>query len=194
MPHFRNHKARVRMCLEAADWEEQFAQLCDIPLGELISPLFACLPLTAPVCERAAEILGATTAHLAEKRPEQAREIIRRFMWHMNKESGNIGWGVPQAFGATLAHSRKLAEEFASILISYIWRTGKDDNFCDNPVLRRSCFAAVDQLLLAWPDLVGQARLPLQAGLIDEDPICRDLARRTLSCIGCSDLSRLAEL
>ncbi len=184
MSRFRNLKRSLRIGLESEDWEERIVELDGISPRELTGPLFACLPLAAPVRDRAAEALGRAVARMAGESREEARNVVRRFMWHMNEESGNIGWGIPEAFGAVLAHNRKLAEEFGPILISYIRNTGKDDNFCDHAVLRRSCFAAVDRLLQAWPDFAGQARAPLQAGLLDEDSVCRELARNTLDRIG----------
>ena len=77
-----------------------------------------------------------------------------------------------------------LGDEFYPILNSYVIDTGKGDNFCDNNVLRRSCFRAVERFALARPDLASKARGPLQAGLRDEDPVCREIAREALGKIG----------
>ena len=183
MPRFRNIKKKVREYLVAEDWEEQCGLLLTAP-RELVGPLFSCLPLPEPVRGRAAEMLGRAVALIASDKMEDARNIVRRLMWHMNEESGNIGWGIPEAFGAVLAHHRPLAGEFGSVLVSYIWHTGKDDNYCDHALLRRSCFNGVDMLLRAWPEFAPLARIPLQAGLLDEDPVCRESARAILSRIG----------
>ena len=121
---------------------------------------------------------------MADARMEEGRNVLRRLMWHMNEESGNIGWGIPEAFAAVLCRHEGLAREFAPILVSYITKTGKDDNFCDHDVLRRSCFAGVAHLLAARPEFTALARGPLQAGLADEDPVCRELAGKTLEAIG----------
>ncbi len=184
MSRFRKSKKIVKAILEQDDWKDRFVELDTLEPRELVGPLFSCLPLAVPVRDRAAELLGRTVARMAEEHLEEARNVVRRLMWHMNEESGNMGWGIPEAFGAVLAQSRRLAEEFGPVLISYIRDTGKDDNYCDHPLLRRSCFAAVDRLVRVWPDLAAQARGPLQAGLLDADPMCRELARKTLSLVG----------
>ena len=92
--------------------------------------------------------------------------------------------GHPEAFAEILTQHRRLGDEFYPILNSYIINTGKDDNFCDNNVLRRSCFRAVEHFALARPDLAPKARGPLQAGLRDEDPVCREIAKEALGKIG----------
>ena len=54
----------------------------------------------------------------------------------MSEESGNIGWGIPEAFAECLAASPELAKTYHKILISYIVDLGFDDNYCDNDQLR----------------------------------------------------------
>lgn len=183
-PRFRTLKSSIRSRLESADWPAFAQELENVPPRELVGPLFACLPLGGEATDRAAAALGRAVSRMADEHMEEARNVIRRLMWHMNEESGNIGWGIPEAFAEVLAQHRRLGDEFHAILFSYITNTGKEDNFCDNAVLRRSCFRAVERLVLARPDLAPKARGPLQAGLRDEDPVCRDLAREALDKIG----------
>ncbi len=147
---------------------------------EATGPLLSFLLLGGEMTHRAAYVLGLSLASLAEKKPEDARNILRRFMWHMNEESGNIGWGIPEAFGATLVHSEKLAKEFSPILLSYIMDTGRDDNFCDHAILRRSCYVAVAGLVAARPALCEKVIPWLVKGLQDEDTACRGLAAYAL--------------
>lgn len=183
-PRFRTLKTTIRTRLQQPDWDTFTGELDGIPARELVGPLFACLPLGGEATDRAASALGRAVSRMADEQPDEARNVIRRLMWHMNEESGNIGWGIPEAFGEVLAQSRKLADEFHPILFSYITNTGKEDNFCDNDQLRRSCFRAAERLALARPDLAGKVRGPLQAGLRDEDPVCRDIAREALKRVG----------
>ena len=183
-PHFRTLKSSIRSRLESADWPAFAQELEALPARELVGPLFACLPLGGEATGRAAAALGRAVSRMADEHMEEARNVIRRLMWHMNEESGNIGWGIPEACAEVLAQHRRLWDEFHPILFSYITNTGKEDNFCDHAVLRRSCFRAVERLALARPDLAPKARGPLQAGLRDEDPICRELAREALDKIG----------
>ena len=183
-PRFRTLKTTIRTRLQAPDWDGFARELDDVPPRELVGPLFACLPLGGEATDRAASALGRAVSRLADEHIEDARNVIRRLMWHMNEESGNIGWGIPEAFAEVLAQNCRLGDEFHAILFSYITNTGKEYNFCDKAVLRRSCFRAVERLALARPDLAPKARGPLQAGLLDEDPGCRELARKALDKIG----------
>lgn len=58
---------------------------------------------------------------LAKKRgrtqPEFFRETIRRHIWAMNDESGNMDWLAPEIIGQIVAAQPDLFGEFASIMI-----------------------------------------------------------------------------
>ena len=159
-PRFRTLKTTIRTRLQEPGWDDFAKELDEVPARELVGPLFSCLPLGGEATDRAASALGKAVSRMADEHIEEARNVVRRLMWHMNEESGNIGWGIPYT---TLFRS---------------------DNFCDNNVLRRSCFRAVERFALARPDLASKARGPLQAGLRDEDPVCREIAREALGKIG----------
>jgi hypothetical protein len=106
---------------------------------------------------------------------------MRRFLWQMNEESGNLGWGVPESMAETLARSDPLAREFARVLFSYIRDTGREDNFVDHAPLRRSCYWAVGRVIRARPELAAGALPLLRAGLQDEDIPCRGVAAWAVS-------------
>lgn len=133
---------------------------------------------------RAARALGLLIANIYKEEPETARNLIRRFMWHMNEESGNIGWGIPDAFAETLAASPGLAQTYLRILNSYIFDLGFDDNFCDHDILRRDCYWAIGRLAEVNADLAEPARVWLVKGLADVDPICRGMAAWALGKMG----------
>lgn len=183
-PHFHAVKADVRRGLAEErdeDWLACLARLEERPAREIVNPLLACLPLGGRSTRRAAAALGRAVARMAgEDSLEAARNMVRRLMWQMNEESGNIGWGVPEAFAEILACHPRLAEEFHRILLSYIRKTDKDDNYCDHAVLRRSCFRAAGRLAQARPELAATGRDALVAGLSDEDPECRQEAAAAL--------------
>ncbi len=175
MPRMRTTKQQLKQLLQGPHWRDHLEEIAAGGMTS-IGPLFSFLLLSPQTMHRAAVILGATVARLAEEEPEAARTVIRRFMWHMNEESGNIGWGIPDAFAECLAASPSLAETYHRILVSYIMDLGHDDNFCDNDVLRRSCFWAVGRLAQARPDLCAAARPWLLKGLEDGDSLCRGMA------------------
>ena len=183
MARMRAVKQQLKDLLSAPDWRDHLPELRS--MGQpAVGPLFSFLLLEPLMRHKAALALGQVVAGLEEGSAEELLNIMRRLMWHMNEESGNIGWGIPEAFAEILAQHRRLGDEFYPILNSYVIDTGKGDNFCDNNVLRRSCFRAVERFALARPDLASKARGPLQAGLRDEDPVCREIAREALGKIG----------
>ncbi|MDR3359012.1 MAG: HEAT repeat domain-containing protein [Desulfovibrio sp.] len=180
MSKMRLAKEFVAGLLSSPSWRERMDEITDMGLTG-INALFAFLPMGAEVMHRAAACMGVSVAELAEHRPEDARNIIRRLMWHMNEDSGNIGWGIPEAFGEILAASEILAERYKTILISYIMDLQGADNYCDNATLRRSCYWAVGRLAEARPGLVAKARHWLANGLEDQDITCRGMAAWALS-------------
>lgn len=175
MPRMRSAKQQLKQHLQSPQWREHLTGMAAGGAAH-VGPLFSLLPLDPQTMHRAAVALGLTTARLAESEAEAARNIIRRFMWHLNEESGNIGWGIPEAFGESLAASPLLAGDFHRVLISYIIDLGRDDNYCDNDILRRSCYWAVGRLARTRPELCAAARPWLRKGLDDSDVICRGMA------------------
>lgn len=181
MPRFRALKSVIRPWLRSSSWSPDQALPAGLedetPLPALVNPLLACLPEGGETTRRAAFALGRVLSRLYDTAPEEAKNIVRRFLWHMNEESGNIGWGIPEAFGQTLAQSRPLADLYYKVLFSYILNKEGDSTWCDHAPLRRSCYVAVDTVLAARPDLIPVA-LPLlhAAASADPDPACRSLA------------------
>ena len=180
MAKMRTSKQQLKRILQGPDWREH---LDEIAAGGMTSvgPLFSFLLLGAQTMHRAAVALGTTVARLARTEPETARNVIRRFMWHMNEDSGNIGWGIPDAFAECLVASEPLAETYHRILVSYIMDLGHADNFCDHDILRRSCYWAVGRLAEVRPEMCAMARPWLLKGLEDTDSICRGMAAWALA-------------
>ena len=183
MAAFAGNKRKFAAWLRQDDWQ---SRLPEIAAGgaSSVSPLFSLLPGDPLLSHRAARALGLALAKLAEMEPEKARVAIRRFMWHMNEESGNIGWGIPAAFSEALAASPLLAKEYNSILQSYIIDLGFDDNYCDHDILRRECYWAIGNFATHRPDLAEKSRPWLLKGLQDRDEICRGIAAWALGELG----------
>lgn len=186
-PRFHAVKRSLRRCLEEErdeNWELCLRELEALPPKELANPLLSSLALGGRSTLRAARALGRVAARMVEENGiEEGRDLLRRLMWRMNEESGNIGWGVPEAFAEILVHQAQLANEFHHILFSYVRNTGRDDNYCDHAILRASCFRAVGQVAHARPDLATKAREALIAGLTDEDAACRTEAAEALEIL-----------
>lgn len=69
---------------------------------------------------RCIEGLGLLAKDLATRGIEPLRDIIRRLLWTMNDESGNVGWFAPEAIGEILANVPRLAREFAGLLPNFL--------------------------------------------------------------------------
>lgn len=175
MARMREAKTRLKKILQGDDWRQHLDEIAAQGMSN-VGALFSFLLLEPLMRHKAAVALGHTVAKIAVEDPEAARNIIRRFMWHMSEESGNIGWGIPEAFAESLSESPVLARTFHKILISYIIDLGFDDNYCDNDMLRRSCYWAIGRFAKARPDLAAGARQWLVKGLGDQDSICRGMA------------------
>ncbi len=180
MARMRIIKNQIKLILNREDYAVQLDEIKNMGMAA-IAPLISFLPSPDPVRSRAAAALGHTVAAIAAQSTEEARVIMRRLMWHMNEDSGNIGWGIPESFAEILARSEILADEFHRILLSYIIDTGKADNYCEHALLRRSCYEAVAILAGSRPDLAQKAVPALIGGLDDEDLVCRGYAAHALS-------------
>ena len=180
MARMRAAKQALRSVLAQADWRSHLGEIAQEGVSS-IGPLFSFLLLEPLMKHRAAVALGATCAFLANENPEKARNVVRRYMWHLSEESGNIGWGIPEAFAETLAASELLAKEFHRILITYVIDLGREDNYCDNDILRRSCYWACGRVAEVWPRLCAPWRMWLIKGLRDPDHICCGMAAWALA-------------
>lgn len=192
MARFRRMKAEARELLAGADQDAVLARLAGRPAAELVGPLFSLL--LAPeedVRWRAAAALGATVARMAAENPEAARVVMRRFLWHMNEESGNIGWGIAEAMGEAMARSALLAREYHKNLASYVQCPEcaiGDDNFLEHPPLRLGVYWALGRLGEARPELLAHVAPDLLRALGQEQGAqARGLVARALG------LGRVAE-
>jgi hypothetical protein len=168
-------KNRIRKLLLQEDFESGLAELCCIPARRAVNPLFSFLcSLDEKLKWRAVTAMGEVVARLAENDMESARVIMRRFMWHLNDESGGIGWGCPEAMGEIMARNEKLADEFWCILTSYMQRDG---NYLEHPTLQRGVLWGVGRLAHARPQLIkDSAGLNLLTYMQADDPFLRGLS------------------
>ncbi len=174
MAHFRKLKEEIRAYLNAEEFDIHTlpSSLSTVEKEQWISPLFACLLEIEPLLSRASKMLGFAIAKIYEENKEKARIIIRRMIWQMNEESGNIGWGIPLAFVYSLTNSKGLTAEYHKILISYIRDRDGDSNYCDFAPLRIQCFEAVEILLDSYPEYISFSSEALLQGMNDTDTAC----------------------
>lgn len=178
MGKLRELRKNVLDALRAEPWPEGLAALEHLPPKALLGPLFACLLEPEALTRwRAASAFGPVVSRLFASKPEDARQLMRQLMWRLNEESGNIAWGVPEAFGEILAAQPVLAGEFHRVLASYIHerdcKTG--DTFLELCPLRRGVYWGLGRLAQVRPELVACAVDDLLTGLAGDDPESRGL-------------------
>ena len=141
---YRKIKNKVFKLLNQDDFNEAVKEISGLPARKVINPLISSLcSIDEKIQRRAAVAIGISTANLAEQDIESARVIMRRLMWSLNDESGGIGWGAPEAMAEIMARSKKLADEYYKILISYS-KPGK--NYLEHEGLQRSVRRGLERL------------------------------------------------
>lgn len=86
--------------------------------------------------------------------PTLFREIIRRNLWEMNEEGGNVAWSAPEIAAAVVAGAPERYGLFASYLIMAA---------LDEPTFQPSLLVAADLLAEADPALVEEFLPKLEA-------------------------------
>jgi len=170
----RELKARIGQLLGQNNFENALETIRLMPGRRVVNPLFSFLYSgEEKIRWRAVTAMGVVVGHLADTAMESARVVMRRFMWNLNDESGGIGWGSPEAMGEITAGHAGLAEEFASILISYIDPHG---NFLEHELLQRGSLWGVGRLAHVRPLLAIPAAPFLTAFFDAPDPYLRGTA------------------
>jgi len=135
---------------------------------------------------RAVEAIGIAAAVKAENNTEYVRNLIRRFFWMMNDESGNICWNAPEAIGEILRNNPLFIPKFAKMLVSFL----NEEPFQSGVRLAISRAAEIN------PVPFKSSIEILEASLDDSDAAIRGLsliALRTLSRHPREKLRQLAE-
>lgn len=129
---------------------------------------------------RCVEGMGLLARDLAPRGLEQIRDIIRRLLWTMNDESGNVGWFAPEAIGEILAGVPRLTREFANLLPNFL---------VEEPFERGTHWAMVRVADLAGDipavqKMLEEGREVLVQSLSDEDAFTRAHAALALRRLG----------
>jgi hypothetical protein len=177
-------KQMVLDLLKSDDFDQKEDELRRLPGRQVINPLFSFLCHSdQKVKWRAVTAMGVVVSNLAQKDMESARVIMRRLMWSLNDESGGIGWGAPEAMAEIMACHQKLAEEYAPVLVSYIWEEG---NFLEYEILQRGSVWGVGRLAESRPHLLSSEDVCryLLPFLESKDATVRGLAARAMGLFG----------
>ncbi|WP_456324769.1 DVU0298 family protein [Desulfonauticus submarinus] len=142
-------------------------ELLNFPLKKVVNPLFsALLHPEEKIRWHGISAFGLVVNEMAKNHMEDARIVMRRFMWMLNDESGGIGWGVPEAMGEIMAVNSQIANEYHTILFSYLQENeqGKD-NFLEYAPLRRGAYWGTARLAQKRPNLGIKAQDKILAAL-----------------------------
>jgi len=184
--------------LKDLSFAEAMARIAQEPPATMLKPLFSCLcSCDEKVKWYAVSAMGRVVSVLADTELEDARVVMRRFMWMLNDESGGIGWGVPEAMGEVMACQPEMAQEFSHILVAFM---REDGFYLELPALQRGLMwglgrlAACSQLnrdlliakdvmkylppYLESADLLVQGLAIRAAAILDNKDITSSLAKR----------------
>ena len=122
------------------------------------------------VCWRAIEALGRVAPIVAASDLEKVRVMVRRLLWQMNDESGNVGWYAAEAVGEILVNVPQLIPEYGRILVSYL---------VEEPFERGAAWA-IWRIAGVQPEIYRDSVEALTRHVQDRDPFVRAHAFRAL--------------
>ena len=148
-------KKRLYDILSANNWESFFDEINSYSPRQVINPLISFFCNNDMIIKQRAIItIGKVVQVLADENMESARIVMRRLMWSLNDESGGIGWGAPEAMAEIMSLNAQLAEEYASILISY---ANPDGNYLEHMELQKEVLKGLARLGNVRPSLIKVA-------------------------------------
>lgn len=152
-------KREVLALLHGPDLDVILEGMRRFPAKEAVHALFSSICREDPqVRWFAVSCMGKAVARLAEANMEEARIVMRRFLWSLNDESGGIGWGAPESMAEAMCLHAGLAEEYIHMLISYMREDGpdvcQDGNYIEHPLLQRGVLWGVARLSDCRPRLL----------------------------------------
>ncbi|MEW6624474.1 MAG: DVU0298 family protein [Bacillota bacterium] len=132
------------------------------------------------------EAFGILAKELADRENNLFREIIRRFLWMMNEEGGNVNWSAPQAIGEIIYNQPKLYGDMAPMMITAS---------LDEKIFQKGMLWAVGRFGAILPVEVSKFKDEILEFLSDEDPEIRGLTARIAGiCCFKESLSRLLSM
>ena len=186
MGEFRRLKPQVLAVLKAPDWESRLASLLDIPPQKIIGPLFSLLLHPPEVKWHAVTAFGVIVPRMAEHDIRDALAVMRRFLWNMQRNSSNSGWGISESMGEVMAQSERLAKRYHRQLISYIQNPrcfGSGNNYIEHPQLRQMAYWGLGRLSQTRPEFAVKAVPDLLQALPGEGDASKGLMCWTLGCV-----------
>jgi len=149
--------------------------LKEYPEPGMLNALFSCLCHPDELVRwHAVSAFGIVVPGMAARNLEQARTVMRRFLWMLNDESGGIGWGVPEAMGEVMASSDSLADEYLHMLVSYTLDDGpemfQDGNFLELDLLQEGVLWGLCRIAPRWCPRLRELGLGENLGVYFHSP------------------------
>lgn len=172
---------QVKTYLEKEDYDG-LADLARGQEGKIASALIGFLTDGQEVVKwRAVKALGLVAESLFRRDPDRVRTLIRQLIWNLNDESGNIGWGMPEAFGEILARIPSLKQEYLRLLTAYL---GEEKGLLDHPQLQKGVVWAIGRNRALDPGSKDKVLSFFKAALRAKDPSLKGTAVWALGELG----------
>jgi O-6-methylguanine DNA methyltransferase len=158
-------KRELERVLENRDWKQlrNWAEENKSVYRQLMARIYVNDGL---VFWRAVEALGVFMHHVEQKERNYAVELVRRYFWMLNDESGGTAWNASEAIGSILAHCPKTCGHFKYMLSELL----------DDESLRAGALWGLMQLAQAAPSLVDPLETRIKPFLESKEPLVRGLA------------------
>ncbi|MFC1585576.1 DVU0298 family protein [Fibrobacterota bacterium] len=118
-------KGRIKKLLGSEQFRDQLDTLESFPPLKTVNSLFPFLCSSEKAVKwHSVTVMGIMVSRLVVQDFEKARNVMRKLIWMLSEESGNIGWGAPEAMAEIMARDRQMAREYSSILVSFMMEEG----------------------------------------------------------------------
>ena len=158
-------KRDVERVLENRDWK----QLCDwaVENKNVYRQLMARIYVKdGIVFWRAVEALGVFAHYIEQKERNYALELVRRYFWMLNEESGGTAWNASEAIGSLIAHCPETCGQFNWMLSGLL----------EDESLRDGALWGLGQLGQNAPHMVDPLEERIRPFLESDDPLTRGSA------------------
>ena len=183
----REIKKAILKILEETDTELLSEKLSPFKPKDTLNPLFSALCAADERLRwKSVVAFGHVVPRLADDTMEEARVVMRRFLWSLNDESGGIGWGAPEAMASIMVNDDRIRAEYLHMLISYMRGDGpelfEDGNYLELPMLQRGLLWGVAQLCRKKRSVMQEQNVgpDLVTYLDSEDRVVRGMAIHAL--------------
>lgn len=158
-------KRDVEQVLENRDWEQLkiWAKEHRNVYRQLMTRIYVKDGL---IFWRAVEALGFLVHEIEKEKPAFAVELVRRYFWMLNDESGGTAWNASEAIGSLLAHCPETCGHFNWMLSGLL----VDESLSDGALW------GLAQLAQNAPQLVDPLEERISPYLEAEEPFARGLA------------------